>query len=315
MSERVLIVTGTSIGIGGMDSGAQGYLTADAMRRYLGWDAKCLCFQQSYLGYDYDWVRGFNISDESVLKYAADCSMVIFMDSPEVFRDFKLAQAIQGIPTCVLGVGTGLRLRSNYTLMDQITGRLPVIVPPHDETLVNAVCGVPFDFVIVDIDEIDRLTQPQHDEFTICHAHTRALNKGHDQLVEIIKRIPYNKEQIFQQPWAQSIATKSRSHVVLDDFYHPSYGLNVLEAAVMRQHVVSSIGPWCYFIDPELPFGSCHPSITGKSVVDGAIDMIEDMVEEKGPDLEVARKWVEDKHHAKNVAPKWRWFAKWLHTQ
>lgn len=312
MSEQVLIVTGASIGIGGMDSGAQGYLTADAMRRYLGWNAKCLSFHRSYLGYDYDWVRGYNVSDDEIIKYASDCSMVIFMDTMDIPRDLKLAPAIQSVPKCILGVGTGIRVRAPYTLMDQITCKLPVIVPPHDETLVNAVCGVPFDFVIVDIEEIDRLVQPKYEEFTVCHAHTRALNKGHDHLVDIVRRLPYKNEQIFQQPWEQSIATKSKSHVVLDDFYHPSYGLNVLEAAVMRQHVVSSIGPWCYFIDPELPFRSCHPAITGKPVVEGALDLIDAIRRGDGPNLDVARSWVETHHHAKNVAPKWRWFAKWI---
>ena len=84
MSERVLIVTGGSVGIGGMDSGAQGYLTADAMRRYLGWEAKCLSFRRSYLEYDYDWVRGYNVNDDEIARYARDCSLVVFIDTMEI---------------------------------------------------------------------------------------------------------------------------------------------------------------------------------------------------------------------------------------
>ncbi len=312
MSERVLIVTGGSVGIGGMDSGAQGYLTADAMRRYLGWEAKCLSFRRSYLEYDYDWVRGYNVNDDEIARYARDCSLVVFMDTMEIPRDLKLVQAIRTVPKCILGVGTGLRSRSRYTLMDQICGGLPVIVPPHDETLVTSLCGVPFNFVILDIDYIDELSQPKNDEFTVCHAHTRALNKGYDHLVDIVQSLSCNTEQIFQRPWAESIASKSRSHVILDDFHHPSYGLNVLEAAVMRQHVVSSIGPWCYLMDPDLPFRSCHPAITGKPVAEGALDLVDAIQRGDGPDLDVARRWVETHHHAKNVAPKWRWFVKWI---
>ncbi|MFA5053064.1 MAG: hypothetical protein WC565_03330 [Parcubacteria group bacterium] len=321
MSEQVLIVPSLSPGCGGQDSGNQGYLTASAMRRHLGWDARSVVFFENYLRYDTDFVIGRNATPQSVLDYAKDCSFFVFMDGYVDEQYLPMRQFLTPTNHCIVGVGSALRRNVHHTLMDQITLGTKVVVPPQDESLCTTLCGVPFDFVIVDIEEIESLAREKNDEFTVCYAHTHSMLKGDDIIGRLKQDLPYIKfEEIRNMPWRKAIEAKSRCHVVLDDFVLPTYGLNVLEAGILGQHVISRIGPWVYMIYPDFPFASVDPNCADiyDSMYDAAYDQLialNDAPEMWEQRLGTANQWVHDHHSSNAVANKWRWFLKWMKSQ
>jgi len=316
--ETVLVVAGNVPGVGGMDSGGQAWLTAHAMREYLNWDAHSLVFQTSYLDYPVDWLYNSNVTDETLEAYADTCTFFVFLDSVHP----AFGKWLKPHNYCVIGVGTGLRHRADYVLMDQIKHGMSVIVPPQDETVVNRVIGTPFDFVIVDCDEIDSLTRgiEQNGEFTVCHAHTHSSHKGVDVIESLHEQFPdVVFDEISGLSWADAIKRKAKAHVVLDDFLLPTYGLNVLESGVLGQIAISNIGPWCYMIYPDLPFITVNPAVTGISMLECAslqlkrVQSISADVGLKYPNY--ARPWVLSHHHPAVVAEKWKWYVRWQHSQ
>lgn len=323
MTEQVLVVSGLAPGIGGMDSGCQGWLTAHAMRTHLGWNTHSLVFGESYLRYPTDWVFEKTVSSKTIMDFAKDCTMFVFMDSVVNIPRLPLGQFLTPSNHCIVGVGTGLRHNVDHVLMDQIKQGIPVIVPPQDETTVNRVIGIPFDFVIVDIDEIDSITKgiEKNDEFTVCHAYTHGgMTKGGKIVNQIISEFPDIRfESISDMSWRDAIRAKSRCHAIIDDLVLPTYGLNVLESGILQQHAISNVGPWCYMIYPDFPFSSVNESVnsgsSGLSMVDSIRDQLvalsefPDMWEHKLP---AADQWVRDHNSSNVVAEKWRWFAKWL---
>jgi len=198
--ETVLVVAGTVPGIGGMDSGGQAWLTAHAMRKYLGWNAHSLVFQTSYLDYPVDWLYNTNVTDETLEAYADTCTFFVFLDSVHP----AFGKWLNSHNYCVIGAGTGLRHRADYVLMDQIKHGMSVIVHPQDETVVNRVIGIPFDFTIVDIDEIDSLVNgiEKNEEFTVCYALTNAPHKGVDVINSLQELFPdVFFDEIAGVPW------------------------------------------------------------------------------------------------------------------
>ncbi|MFA5693313.1 MAG: hypothetical protein WC907_06800 [Acholeplasmataceae bacterium] len=313
--EQVLVVSCIMPGIGGQDSGNQGFLTARAMRRHLGWDAKCLVFQRNYLGYDYDWVYLENVTRDIVMDYARDCSFFVFMDCVATDPAVRFNDFLTRDNHCVLGVGSGLRRSVDYTLMNQIKRNVRVIVPPQDESLCTHLCGVPFDFVIIDIDKIDAIKEDKNNEFTVCHAHTSPSTKGGDVIQSVLADHPEIKsDEIHSLPWPEAIKRKSRAHVIIDSLTMPTYGLNTLESGVLRQHCITNIGPWCYMIHPDFPFMSVNPLVTGKSVRDGVESSLLDLynnLDSYDHVLDEADRWVRSHHHSSVVAEKWKWYVKW----
>ena len=313
--EQVLIVSGIGPGTGGMDSGNQGWLMAKAMKKYLGWDAKCLVFGESYLQYPVDWVFEQNVGIATVLEYASNCTYFIFLDSIVDIPQLPLGRYLTPNNHCIVGVGSGLRHTVDQVLMAQIKHDLVVVTPPQDETLTTQLMGVPFDFVIVDIDEIVELVDgiEKNDEFTVCHAHTNPGSKG-GELITRLESDPdlagVKFDAISGLSWEQTIKRKAKSHVVIDDLVMPTYGLNVLEAMVLRQHVVTRIGHWCYMIYPDFPVKPCEGLDMYEAVKTRILDL---KSRDVGASLVFrhAPLWVRSHHHASVVAEKLGCFVEW----
>jgi len=318
MTEQVLIVSGLAPGCGGMDSGCQGWLLAHAMRKHLGWTAQNLSFGTSYLAYPTDWVFEKNVSRATVMEYAKECTYFIFLDSIVDIPGLPLGQFLRPNNHCIIGVGSGLRNTADYVLMDQIKRGLTVVVAPQDETTVTRVIGVPFDFIIVDIEEIEAITKgvEKNDEFTVCHAHTHGgVTKGGEIIEKVMADMPDIRfEEISGMPWRDAIRAKAKCHAIIDDLVLPTYGLNVLEAGILHQHVLSDIGPWCYMTYVDFPFSSVNTLMTHEDVVDTIEDQINalcefpEMWEHK---LDDADAWVRAHHSPEVVSERWKHFINW----
>jgi len=316
--EQVLIVAGLSPGTGGMDSGCQGWLTAHAMKKYLGWDAKCLVFGESYLQYPTDWVFEQNVGLSTVLEYAANCTYFVFMDSVVNIPQLPLGRYLTPNNHCILGVGSGLRNDISHVLIDQMMHGLVVATAPQDESTTTRLTGVPFDFVIADIDEIVELTKDikKNDTFMVCHAHTNPGSKGAD-IIERLEADPALVDVVFDAisglSWEETIKRKAKAHCIIDDLVTPTYGLNVLEAMVLNQHIISNIGPWCYMIYPDLPINPC----VGYDAVKARLLNRFSGFELRPNSHEWVRRheWVRQHHHASVVAGKWKYFVEWAKSR
>jgi len=249
-----------------MDNGQQNRLLADAMRKYLDWDAKSIVMKESYLGFKTDWTTEKNASE--AMEFAEDTDLFIFQDMMSFNDVFDVRDYCGHRNTIITGTGTTMRNATNVLLNMQQEG-WAVVPPISDDTIATKLFPAPFENVIVPIDEILEATKDikRNDIVTVAHAPTKTAIKGTDIVESILK--PLEEEGVIKylriqnMPWIEALRAKATAHITIDSVgkewpteekYPAAYGAgNALEGITMGHLVIGRVSPWCYALHPDLP--------------------------------------------------------------
>lgn len=236
------------------DSAGQGNLLVKAMRDCLGWNAKNVILQQTYLNYDADWT--FSGNQKEVAEFAEDADLFIFQDILfGIPGGPKFNRLCNPDNTIIHGLGSNMRANIP-AIMDYMRTGFHVLPPLSDPTIARYIGGAPFEAVIVD-PRIKELTKeiPRNDRITICHAPTKDM-KGEEEFEKAVKELDVDWLVVKGKTWEEAIKEKAKAHIILDSLGDESYGLNCLEGLVMGQLVISNISPWDYCLHDDLPIRS-----------------------------------------------------------
>jgi len=239
--------------ISSMDSGAQGYLLAKAMRDHLGWDAKALTMAESYLRYKTDWVAG-HVSDDDVIEFAKSTDFFIMQD--QYLGGGELRKYVNARNSCIHGLGSPLRAATGSNLVNQLRGHTLIVPPATDQTITpNLMATAFFESLIIDVDEIDTLTRgiPKNSELTVCCAVTAKKQQFIEEAKKQIEDLGIQLELVSGQSWADTIRAKARAHIILDPpSPYKAPGMNTAEGCYMDSTPVGPYSSWYYSIHPEL---------------------------------------------------------------
>lgn len=318
-----------------LDNGQQNHLLAKAMRDYLGWDAKSLVMNESYLGYKTDWTAKDNLDEAR--EFAKEADLFVFQDMLiDVFDEMKnevkdkcgLLKSTGIKNTIINGTGTLMRDNINVLLNMQLEG-WAVVPPISDETIAGRLLPAPFENVIVPVEKIRELTDgiQKNKTISVCHAPTKKELKGTELVESILK--PLDEAGVIQyvpirnMAWREALKAKAACNMIVDSIgqempgepkFPATYGAgNALEGLVLGQTVVSRISPWAYALHPDLPITTTWGG-DAKDVIEGTITMASEMngcdaldiVQERG------KKWVSDNFAAENQIEKWAKYIEWV---
>jgi len=323
----VLLVTAS-------DNGNQMYLTAKAMRQYLGYDAKQVCTDLSWLGYEYDWCLNEyigNVDSGEVADFAKGCDFFIFGDYMFNLPGVSFKSLVHSENSCVVAIGTIMRDNIHRVFAQQLKHRLMVLSPLQKQSIYTGLITIPFSTTIIDVGRIDELSRgiKKNDRLTFCHAPTSNPEiKGTSVFQAMADQFSADIEfdLLNRVPWETAITRKASAHVMLysgNAGGDSTFGLNTLEAMCTGQHVISATSPWSYMVYPDLPVESIHPAITGKTTEDGLEDSVKRLIHEFSqknagdafPSEELAaysRQWVINHASPEIIADRWDLFFKWV---
>ena len=313
-----------------MDNGQQHRLLAEAMREYIGWDAKSIVNKESYLGFKTDWTVKDDL--EEAAEFAKTADMMIFQDMLLDIPNMGLVELAGHRNTIINGTGTLMRNSINVLLNMQMDG-WAVVPPISDETIASKLFPAPFENVIVPIEEITKATDhiSRNEVVTVCHAPTKSVLKGTD-LVESILR-PLDEEGVIKylpikgMAWNEALRAKATAHITIDSLgkefegepkFPAAYGAgNALEGLVLGHIVIGRVSPWCYALHPDLPIVSTWgreektKEIIKENIEFGAKPLT------KNEELYTALKerqigWVKTHFSAENQIQKWKHYINWV---
>jgi hypothetical protein len=191
------------------------YLLAEAMRDYLGWDARSIVNQESYLKYPVDWTTKKNLDEAA--DFAKDADLFIFSDLLRGIDGMDLEKLCGPKNTIISGQGTPMR-KCIPELYQMQTEGWAILAPACDPTIARFLGAAPFENWIVPTARISTITQDieLNDEITVCHAPTRLGRKGTLEIAEIMQNnfpnIRY--ELIINTSWEDAIKAKAKCHNV-----------------------------------------------------------------------------------------------------
>lgn len=241
------------------DCAGQNYLLAEAMRKYLGWDAKSFSMANTYLEYPTDGI----LTQETVseIRDFAECSdLFIFQDILSKVPGFRIDRMANKNNTIIYGLGSLMRNNLN-AVMDYVKVGWHVLPPLSDPTITRYIGGAPFEAIIVDPLVWEQpITRRDDGIITICHAPTKSV-KGEELFAKMVTEIEGVEWLVIKnKTWKEALELKSKAHIMLDSISDESYGLNCLEGLVLGQSVISSIAPWCYLVNKSLSIRSIWKS-------------------------------------------------------
>lgn len=288
------------------DSAGQNFLLADAMRKFLGYDAKSFSLANTYLDYRTDGI----ITEENVddiKDFAKGSDLFIFQDILFKVPGFRIDKMANKNNTIIYGLGTPMR-RNLPAIMDYVSVGWHVLPPLSDPTITRYIGGAPFEAVIVD-PLVWAVKHNRRDDgiITICHAPTKT-EKGEELFTKLTTEVE-NVEWLVvkNKAWIDAIKIKAKAHIMLDSISDESYGLNCLEGLVMGQTVISSIAPWCYCLNPDLPMTSIW-----KNSNDEIVEKIKEAANIQKSKQVDNRDWVEKTFSQLSQALKWEQYIKWV---
>jgi hypothetical protein len=278
------------------DCGGQHWLLANAMRKYLGWDARSAVQYTNYIDYGYHYKMGRFGWSKELQRFEPD--LYIFQDN--------LFDTSFGSPTPENTIinGMGSIMRRNLKKMRYMQAEGWHVLPPiSDHTLAGQLGGAPFENVMIDPSSFIEGRDPG---FTICHAGTKD-QKGKSAFEEAIHGLDVSWKVIKGLSWQGALIEKSKCSCLLDSLMAEGYGLNALEMLAMGKLVISGITPWQYALHPDLPIVSTYK----KDLKEIIVDTIES---EKQISLENIqnRKSFAVKFLPENVIPKWKHYIDWV---
>jgi hypothetical protein len=191
--------------------------------------------------------------------------------------------------------------------MDYVKVGYHVLPPLSDPTIAQYIGGAPFEAVIVDPLVF---SQPinRNEHITICHAPTKT-EKGEELFAKLVTEVDDVEWLVIKnKTWKEALELKSKAHIMLDSISDESYGLNCLEGLVLGQSVISSIAPWCYCLNPDLPMRSIWND-TNDEIVDKIKEIVD--IRRKYYELETYETWVADRFSPLNQALKWEKYVEW----
>jgi len=298
------------------DAGGQNYLLAQAMRKYLDWDAVDLTAKQTYLNYPCTWLAEGperNVEMDTVKEFIETCDFIIMQELPyvpfaDVIREKKL-------PGCVFALGSLARKNLRGLLGLQVKRGLRIAAPISDPTISSYLLGTPFENIMVDLDRLRPLVdgvKKQHDILAIT-AQTNTTLKGLNVMELVMKDLPdITFLHLKDMAWEDHQRAKAKAHIMIDSIGDESYGLNCLEAMYMDQQVVSNISPWCYALHPDLPIRSIHPTLTKMSIEDGIKYQVENARNQvRNGEADDRKDWVVHHFAPERVVKKWEMYIKW----
>ena len=315
---RVLLLAET-------DNAQQNFLLAQAMRKYLGWEAKSMVCRETYLGYPTDWTVEKDMDEAA--EYARDTDLFILQDQLFDFEEIPLRKRATHKNTIINGTGSRLRERVDYWRMEQFRG-WKIFPMQCDTTLSTKLCAPPFENWICPIEQINALTTgiEKNNKISVCHAPTKIKYKGTEQFEAILN--PYIEsgeieyKRITGLTWEEAIKEKAKYHIILDSLGDTHYNAgNSLEGLVLGQTVVSNIDPWCYCLHPDLPMTTLWNSHEGRNIkgqfyVNMTRVIRETIEKEKIGGLfvekEKAKEWVKEHFGAENQIVKWANYIRWV---
>jgi len=303
---RVLLLAET-------DNAQQNFLLAQAMRKYLGWEAKSMVCRETYLGYPTDWTVEKDMDEAA--EYARDTDLIILQDQLFDFEEIPLRKWATHKNTIINGTGSRLRERVDYWRMEQFRG-WKIFPMQCDTTLSTKLCAPPFENWICPIEQINEYANgiEKNNKISVCHAPTKIKYKGTEQFEEILK--PYIEsgeieyKRITGLTWEEAIKEKAKYHIILDSLGDTHYNAgNSLEGLVLGQTVVSNIDPWCYCLHPDLPMKTLWNSDT-KEVIQKVIEKEKTTISLIEKDY--AEEWVKEHFGAENQIVKWKHIINWV---
>lgn len=314
-----------------MDNGQQHRLLAEAMRDFLGWDAKSIVNKESYLGFKTDWTVKDDL--EEATEFAKTADMMIFQDMLLDIPNMGMVELAGHRNTIINGTGTLMRNSINVLLNMQMDG-WAVVPPISDETIASKLFPAPFENVIVPIEEINAITKgiKQNEVVTVCHAPTKSVLKGTD-LVESILR-PLDEEGVIKylpikgMAWNEALRAKATAHITIDSLgkefegepkFPAAYGAgNALEGLVLGHIVIGRVSPWCYALHPDLPIVSTWgreeetAKIIKENITDGAEPLIRSSELGRYEFKKYQLEWVKTHFSAENQVQKWKHYIDWV---
>jgi hypothetical protein len=316
--------------VGSYDPAAQLYLTAKALRDHVGYDAHSVITTPTWLDYDNDLVLGKNVQLEEVLEFAKTCDYLVIADlfgmAPQLKPVYDLCTPKN---SCLMALGTPFRSKMPEVLYNQIHSGSVAVVPPMEVTLVPNVISTPLDHLIVDTETIDQLVpiknQDLGDCVTICHA-TVGDNRGRILFENVVDQLiadgaNVKLDVIRGVPWKETILRKAKAHITLDSIHIPIPGLNCMEGLYFGHEVVSSIDPWCFMVNPDMPIYSFHPAVTGLSLEDSLKGVLSLAIEQAQNRIDLGYNdrsfnefnysWVYEHYRPEIVAQRWKYFFNW----
>ncbi len=301
--------------ISGADSGGQGYLLAKAMRDNLGWDAKALTLQESYLKYETDWVLNKNVDEQEILDFAKGTNFFIMQD--QYLAGGDLQKYINTRNSCIHGLGSPLRARLAANLVNQLRGHVLVVPPATDQTITpNLMASAMFESLIIDVDEIDKLTREikKNSELTVCCAVTAKKQEFIEEARKQIEDLDVKFETISGKSWSDTIVAKARAHIILDPpSQYTAPGMNTWEAIYMGSIPVGPYGAWSHSIHPELEYyaRSYNDEIRDNKNGTALYDAMKSAVETWGKSKIDGTTWIRNRYGASRVAQRWKWWITW----
>jgi hypothetical protein len=317
-----------------MDSTAQNCQLANAMRRFLGWNAKSIVCKESYLKYPTDWTSEKNFDEAK--EFAQDTDLFIFSDIAVEIEGMGLWDLVTHRNSIINGNGSVMRANlAEYRRM-QIEG-WNIVPPLCDPTIAQFLSPAPFENWMVPIERIETIigSIKKNDQLTVCHAPTKIGRKGTEKFREIMaKHTDVEYIEIMGMSWEDAIKEKAKCHIILDSLGDIHYGAgNALEGLVLNQVVIGNISPWCYTLHTDLPMMSTwgkdveevvnetiqtlkneEPSYE-KSKRNCKIDELKNTMNEFYNDNEpdtIKRRWIQKHFNEKKKIQQWANYIKWI---
>jgi len=231
------------------DSAGQNFLLADAMRKYLGWDAKSFSLSNTYLDYPTDGI--YHPGDNDIRDFAVGANLFIFQDTLFRIPGMRIDKLANKNNTIIYGLGSPMR-NNLSAIMDYVKVGYHVAAPLSDPTIAQYIGGSPFEMVMID-PRITELTKniKRNDKITICHAPTK--EKGAEVFLDAVKDLDVEWMLIKGKSWEDAIKLKATAHILLDSLSDRSYGISILESLYMGQVCAGNMSNWCYALNPDLP--------------------------------------------------------------
>ena len=291
------------------DNGQQHFVLADAMRTELGWDAKSMVMQETWLGFKTDWIYKRDLKEAQ--EFIKDADLFIFQDALLSIENLDFQKYVTPGNTIINGTGTRMRMHAQaLRRMQEVGWRM--VTSLCDSTIASKIASPPFQNWIVPIETINELTKgiERNDEFSICHAPTNPTGKGTEKIEKIVKSVRNIRyERITGTPWEETIKRKAKSHMIIDSLGDNCYNAgNSLEGLVLGQHVLTAMDGWCLATHDWIPITNIREST--ETAIKKTIE------EAKRGDrnwmLREEKEWVEDHFGKKRQIKRWKNFIDWV---
>jgi hypothetical protein len=296
------------------DSGGQGNLLTEAMKTYLGWNARTFQGGVSYLGYPYDMVEGVTEQYE-VIDFAKNADFFIMQD--QYMGKGILQRFVTPNNSCIHGLGTPLRMHLDRQLINQLRMHTLIVPPMPDPTITpHLMATAMFESLMVDVNKIDELTKDitRNDEITVCCPVSQKKEKFIEDAKQKIESLGVRFEVITQKSWEDTIKMKAKAHIILD----PPSGdvcpsLNTMEAIYMGSIPVGEYSAWGYSIHPELEcYARSYNSEMGDVSMGGEVKKaLRDAKNMTPMKAEIARSFIRRTYEPSVVVNRWKWWIRW----